>query len=262
MRAFIKGALAGGVGAAALIATTAAIAGSGVGAVFNLGQTNHVNETTELTGAKAGGAQLQVTNTSSTGSATGLSVTTAAGKPPLTVSNKVLIPKLNAQYLNGRAVDSFGRIAMASNEDFSGGFPFSSQVTVSITAPAKGFISLEGNLGVFDGSASSFCGDCEVGVRIRDVASGVTSPMSLLVTGSSTRSSYEQIPTEWVFPVTPGAHDYSLDAGQVSFSGGPLAFHNPVLIAQYVPYGATGSATSLSRQSHRAARLERLPTRP
>jgi len=220
-----------------------------------------VNETTELTGAKAGGAQLQVTNTSSTGSATGLSVKTAAGKPPITVSNSVLNPKLNAQFLNGRAVNSLGRVAMAANNDFSGGFPFSSQVTASITAPAKGFVRLEGNMGVFDGRAASFCGDCEVGVQIRDVASGDVSPQSIVVTGESTRSTYLQIPTEWVFPVSTGAHDYSLDAGQVAFSGGPLDFENPVLIAQYVPYGATGTASSLGHQSHVAAKLERLPMR-
>ena len=48
-----------------------------------------------------------------------------------------------------------------------------------------------------------------------------------------------------VFPVTSGAHSYTLDAGQVDFSGGPLSFYNPVLTAQFVPFGGTGSPTSL-----------------
>src|SRR6266699_3916858 len=48
--------------AALMLTTTTALAGSGVGGVFNLGQTNSVNGTSTLTGSSAG-AQLQVANT-------------------------------------------------------------------------------------------------------------------------------------------------------------------------------------------------------
>lgn len=41
-----------------------ALAGTGVGGIFNLGQTNSANQTSTLTGA-SNGAQLQVTNTAS-----------------------------------------------------------------------------------------------------------------------------------------------------------------------------------------------------
>src|SRR4051812_20889379 len=101
MDTFLKGAIAGGVGATAVMAATAALAGTGVGAVFNLGQTNSVGQTSTLTGATAGAAQLQVTNTSATKGATGMSITTAPGQPPLTVSNKAVNPNLNAQLLGG-----------------------------------------------------------------------------------------------------------------------------------------------------------------
>ena len=40
---FLKGALAGGVGATAVLGATAAFAGSGIGGVFNLGATNTTN---------------------------------------------------------------------------------------------------------------------------------------------------------------------------------------------------------------------------
>jgi hypothetical protein len=67
------------------------------------------------------------------------------------------------------------------------------------------------------------------------------------------RRTFLEIPTTWVFPVTSGGHSYSLDTGQVDFGGGPFALHNPVLVAQYVPFGAaTGSQTSLSRASRDA----------
>src|SRR6266568_7601380 len=68
--------------AALILFTTTAPAGSGVGGVFNLGQTNTVNGTSTLTGATAG-TQLNVKNTSTSSSASGLtgqsSSTTAAG---------------------------------------------------------------------------------------------------------------------------------------------------------------------------------------
>ena len=66
MRTFLKGAFAGGIGAALVLAATAAVAGTGIGGIFNLGQTNTVNATSALSGASVG-AQLQVTN-SGTGS--------------------------------------------------------------------------------------------------------------------------------------------------------------------------------------------------
>jgi hypothetical protein len=135
-------------------------------------------------------------------------------------------------------------------------------VTVSITAPQKGFVRLEGRVGVFDGRAASFCGDCEVGVRIRDVSAGTTSPQSIAIGGESTRSSYVEIPTTWVFPVSAaGVYSYALDAGQVAFSGGPFALENPVLVAQFVPFGSTGSASTLGARSRVAAHPGRLGTR-
>src|SRR6187551_2672438 len=47
--------------AAVLITTTSALAGSGVGGVFNLGQTNTVNATSVLSGS-TGGPQLKIVN--------------------------------------------------------------------------------------------------------------------------------------------------------------------------------------------------------
>ena len=71
MRTFLKGAFAGGVGAALVLAATAAIAGTGIGGIFNLGQSNTVNATSSLSGASVG-AQLQVTNSSTDKAAQGI----------------------------------------------------------------------------------------------------------------------------------------------------------------------------------------------
>ena len=59
----VKAAVAGGIAGAFIVAGTAALAGTGVGGVFNLGQSNTVNVPTKLSGMTAG-PQLQVSNSS------------------------------------------------------------------------------------------------------------------------------------------------------------------------------------------------------
>ncbi|HEX8102196.1 MAG TPA: hypothetical protein VF533_06280 [Solirubrobacteraceae bacterium] len=68
---FWKGAMAGGVGAAVMTSATAALAGTGIGAVFNLGQTNTVNARSTLDGS-VDDAQLAVGNTGTGPSTTAL----------------------------------------------------------------------------------------------------------------------------------------------------------------------------------------------
>jgi hypothetical protein len=70
-RSFLKGAAVGFV-CAVLGGATVAFAGSGVGGVFNLGQSNSVDAQTKLTGSTAGTAQLQVSNTNTGAGAIGM----------------------------------------------------------------------------------------------------------------------------------------------------------------------------------------------
>src|SRR3954453_6712515 len=97
---FLKGALAGGVGAAAVLSATAALAGTGIGGVFNLGQNNTVSAGSNLSTA-VGGPWLGITNGSPGQNATGLRFTAAAGHPPLAVSSATRVANLNADRLDG-----------------------------------------------------------------------------------------------------------------------------------------------------------------
>ena len=63
---FYKGIVLGAVVSILVLVASTAVAGTGIGGIFNLGQTNTVNATSALSGASVG-AQLQVTN-SGTGS--------------------------------------------------------------------------------------------------------------------------------------------------------------------------------------------------
>jgi hypothetical protein len=82
---FVKG-CAVGLLCALVGGATVALAGSGIGGVFNLGVSNSVNAKTSLTGSPAA-AQLQVTNSSTTAGAAGLNVSSASSTATLTASN-------------------------------------------------------------------------------------------------------------------------------------------------------------------------------
>jgi hypothetical protein len=103
MRQFLRGAIAGGVGAAVVMVATAAVAGTGIGGVFNLGKTNTVNATTSLTGSTSG-AQLGITNS---GAGPALALNVASGKPPLAVNSSTRVKNLNSAYLNGFTPNQF-----------------------------------------------------------------------------------------------------------------------------------------------------------
>src|SRR4051794_22622909 len=114
----VRCAVASALSTAAVIGTSVALAGSGIGGGFNLGETNTVNETSTLTGAKAG-AQLQVTNSSTAAQAAGLAVNVASGRPPLVVNRNTRIPNLNADLLDGYHASWLSRAAMGSTSTLS-----------------------------------------------------------------------------------------------------------------------------------------------
>jgi hypothetical protein len=82
---FVKGAVIGFV-CALLGGATVALAGSGVGGVFNLGVSNSVDAKTTLTGASPG-AQLRVDNTNALAGASGLVSTSKSSSPTGSFAN-------------------------------------------------------------------------------------------------------------------------------------------------------------------------------
>jgi hypothetical protein len=99
---FVKGTAVGAITAMACLTATSALAGTGVGAVFNLGRTNTVNASSILKGS-AKGSMLAVTN--SRGPA--LSLHVAHGKQPLMVNSSARVQNLNASLLAGRSAGQF-----------------------------------------------------------------------------------------------------------------------------------------------------------
>ena len=118
---FAKGAVVGALIATVSLVAATAYAGTGIGGVFNLGQSNSVNSTTTLTGGAAG-PQLNVKNTSTASSATGIQIATAAGRPPLVVNSAAQVLNLNASLLGGLSSTAFLPVAgTATNSSKLGG---------------------------------------------------------------------------------------------------------------------------------------------
>jgi hypothetical protein len=89
------------------VATTA-LAGTGIGATFNLGQTNTVNAISKLVGSVAG-PSLQIDNNSTNANATALDLQVEAGKAPMKVSaNAGKATNLNADKVDGKSAGEIG----------------------------------------------------------------------------------------------------------------------------------------------------------
>jgi hypothetical protein len=94
------------VGLAVVLALTAglastALAGTGVGGVFNLGQLNTVNTISRLVG-NVNDSMLRLNNASTGASATALDLKVTSGKPPMTVNSDAKVTNLNADKLDGK----------------------------------------------------------------------------------------------------------------------------------------------------------------
>jgi hypothetical protein len=87
--------------------TTTALAGTGVGAIFNLGQLNTVGAVSKLVGSVAG-PSLQIDNNSTGKGATALDLQTEAGRPPMKVDSDERVVNLNADEVDGKSVGEIG----------------------------------------------------------------------------------------------------------------------------------------------------------
>lgn len=106
-RRFLQGVVLGAVVCGMTVVSTAALAGSGIGGVFNLGTTNTTNASTVLSGSTSG-QQLRVVNNAGTGTGTtGIGIHTALNEPPLAVDSKTKVNNLNADLLDGQTSAAF-----------------------------------------------------------------------------------------------------------------------------------------------------------
>jgi len=99
------------VGLAVILALTVglastALAGTGVGARFELGKVNTVNAITKLVGSVAG-PSLQIDNNNAGASATALDLQVEPGKAPMSVNSDGRVANLNADKIDGQDSGAF-----------------------------------------------------------------------------------------------------------------------------------------------------------
>jgi hypothetical protein len=300
---FLKGTVVG-LACALIGGATVALAGSGVGGVFNLGVTNSVDAQSSLKGSTTA-PLLALTNTNTGAGATGLQVngnatsptltavnnaggagvlavgttgaavfgkTASASQPaltgkntgggpggsfvvnsgvaPFTVNSTTKVGSLNADMVDGFHVNQImsggGRVAQGSIYNFVfSGFGLTTQATVTLTAPNNGFVLVQGSVLVHDLLVPTACNVCTVIVHVHDVSANVDSVQAAASLGNGTAGAVETVPVQWVFPVTPGTHSYTLVTQEFG-SGGPPQVVNPTLTAEFIPFGHNGNPTVLA----------------
>lgn len=137
-RSFLKGAVVGLI-CAVLGGGAVALAGSGVGGVFNLGVSNSVDQPTRLTGASPG-AQLGVTNTSAGGGSYGLNVANASAAAPAVYASN----NSSGIGVQGNSSTGVGVLAQTASMTLpaikaqnTGGFPAASFLTNANVPPFR-----------------------------------------------------------------------------------------------------------------------------
>jgi hypothetical protein len=85
---------------------SAALAGTGVGDVFNLGKANTVNRISSLVGS-TDNPMLRITNNNAGTDATALTLQVKPGLTPMKVNSSTQVSNLNADLVDGRSASSF-----------------------------------------------------------------------------------------------------------------------------------------------------------
>jgi hypothetical protein len=123
---FFKGIILGAVTSTLVLTASVALAGSGVGGVFNLGVPNDVNATTNLHGTTAG-PQLQVNNASGAAGAYAIAANGSSTTPAISGGNTVgaglrgvSTNNAGALGLSTNGIGTEGRTASASNPALRG----------------------------------------------------------------------------------------------------------------------------------------------
>jgi hypothetical protein len=135
--AFLKGVTFGAVVCGMSVVSTAALAGTGVGGVFNIGTANRTNASTVLVGSTSG-QQFRVVNNARTGTGVaGIGIHTASNEPPLAVDSTARVDNLNADLLDGQTSAAFvaggGRVTGARIAP-----PVSDSVSTVLAVPTFG----------------------------------------------------------------------------------------------------------------------------
>jgi hypothetical protein len=146
-----------------------ALAGTGVGAPFNLGKTNAVNAVSKLVGSVAG-PSLTIDNNSTGTGATALDLQVESGKAPIKVNSQAKVANLNADKLDGKDSTQFlGASDKAVNADKLDGvdsFDFLQENERDELLPNDTYVKQVSRLGPGGGGTAIASVDCDSGDKL------------------------------------------------------------------------------------------------
>lgn len=225
------------VTALTLTTATAAFAGSGVGGVFNLGVTNSADAITSLVGSVAG-PSVRIDNNSANSAARALDLQVEPGKPPMSVNSATKVAKLDSDQVDNKSANDLSRVA-AMNTSATTAIPTEGTVTygtqLSITAPADGFVRVDGNVTVLNAGCTS---GCQFLAFARHINSGSLS----ISQEEEALNTFGNAGLDAVFPVHAGVNTFDIRLQRLG-GNGELDGWFGVLTGEYTPYGSTGAGT-------------------
>ena len=242
MQSSFKGGIVGAIGALVLLGGGTAVAGTGIGGVFNLGETNTVNESTVLSGSKSG-PMLRVINSSTGASASGLNINVNPSRPPIVTNSATRVGNLNADKVDGYHANQLARVSgQAAINSFGRETGRTVLQTVVVSAPYAGFVYLSG-------SATSYfefgCVECAVHLRVHDVEANTDTGASAAYFSNL---DYDVTPLAMssALSVSAGTHTYELIGSwhDVKATGvDPDFWFDPSLTAIFIPFNGAGTTT-------------------
>jgi hypothetical protein len=186
------------------------------------------------------------------GSAPALSATNQGSGPaaefnasgaPFTVNSSTRVDNLNADQLDGRSANEFGRTAVAAVISYNSDGTFAERASITIDAPTAGLMLVSGSVSIDTllGGATSSCDPCLGVMRLRDKLNSATSTEQAGTFGNGTDEASTQLATNWVFQVSAGRRMFALDTNE---QPNDVFADNPTLTALFVPFGPSGAAAA------------------
>jgi hypothetical protein len=229
------------VGVAVMLAlavgmASTALAGTGMGARFDLGKVNTVHALSSLVGSVAG-PSLKIENDSNASGATALELRVDAGKPPMKVNSRAKVNNLNSDRIDGKSARDLARVA-----SFTGASPLpigtdGKVATTKITAPTQGFLVIDASSNVINVSESDLVA-CSLQVDNK-FATGSARQIELNANQFANRR--EICSTNSVVPVAAGTHTIDFEAEIINPN---TRFFDTALSALYVPFDGSGAPPS------------------
>jgi hypothetical protein len=161
------------------------------------------------------------------------------------IGSRVKNGSLSLADINAASLSGVGRVAMNTGSTSFSADGTGTVTTVTLKAPAKGFVLVTGWVDSSDPSGA-------VGVTVWDDTTSTRSQWVNVGTAASTEISSGQSD---VFPVNPGTSTFSVRITYDTSSTGFSAFGT--LTAQYIPFGSKGSRTVLGPLTKAPAATQR-----